>query len=633
MRLDPYLRDYGQYLTEFIAVLKSPTTRFYVDTSLLMWLVRAGRTARSDFMGWCKSLPAGTVRVPVWAAHELQKHVTAGTVQSNVRKLVSEAIAKFDEFVRLASERADDQSCMARGYASRSLLVSDIELSRSRLERFSKVIDLDDGSLGEATAEIIDFVNTHALGTDLAMFIPELSATAAFRSAHSIPPGFHDARKSENPHGDFIIWAEVLADIKNAPAQAAAWNAVLLSRDDKTDWVSPAQRVVDLEGATRKPNRDFNLDVPLPLPLLVHEFTLRASGGALFVVHPGFLASALDYDARKAGSTPPAPAWLAASFRPDFLGKLATLERQVDKRSILNAAGTQAEPTHPIDAQKDTSQGSPLRLEGERPEIQNFDSLDPSDIMSSGAHQDVKAYLSAPSIAQGDIIFRWFDEVRRGGMSPFKLGRLLAELSNAKASGWPDNISGSLEQLRAAVSAPELNAIVLAIITSAFFDRAGDALRKPLVALGAVALSLEENSQYSEPFETLRRFIQEANATLPYVPGSGRTRVPYTLDLAASAAPQLLRDLRINKRSALAQTERSNQRSLASLLSRPPSQSCTGKELRLLVAREFLIPGELLSSEWDKKEITWLEDAGLVALDTEVDGGVGAAIDEASADE
>ncbi len=76
-----------------------------------MRLIRLGETARSEFMAWCAQRPAAAVRVPVWVAHEFHRHITDGTVRSNIQKTVSEAQAKYDEFVRLASERADVMTC------------------------------------------------------------------------------------------------------------------------------------------------------------------------------------------------------------------------------------------------------------------------------------------------------------------------------------------------------------------------------------------------------------------------------------------------------------------------------------------------------------------------------------------
>jgi hypothetical protein len=44
MRLDPVVRDYESFIRGFIETLESRETRLYLDTSVLMWLIRLGRT-------------------------------------------------------------------------------------------------------------------------------------------------------------------------------------------------------------------------------------------------------------------------------------------------------------------------------------------------------------------------------------------------------------------------------------------------------------------------------------------------------------------------------------------------------------------------------------------------------------
>jgi hypothetical protein len=48
----------------------------------------------------------------------------------------------------------------------------------------------------------------------------------------------------------------------------------------------------------------------------------------------------------------------------------------------------------------------------------------------------------------------------------------------------------------------------------------------------------------------------------------------------------------------------------------------------MLSALEFLIPPGLMESREDKKRLTWSTDAGLVALDMEIEGGLSVSADE-----
>jgi hypothetical protein len=234
-------------MDEFIRTLESPTTRLYLDTSVLMWLIRLGTTARSEFTAWCAQRPADAVRVPVWAAHELHRHVTDGTVRQNIQKTVRRRQAKYDEFVRLASERADEATCRSKGYAGRPGFISQLEHSFARVRQLASVIEPDDKTLHAAVDEVIAFANRHVLATDIMPIVAALSATGEFRYSHRIPPGFHD-NKDENKFGDVVISEELVTDMTAVSVGTdGARHAVLISRDRKTDWVSGAHSVTEGE--------------------------------------------------------------------------------------------------------------------------------------------------------------------------------------------------------------------------------------------------------------------------------------------------------------------------------------------------------------------------------------------------
>ena len=306
MRLDPYVRDYRGYMNEFVEALESPATRFYLDTSVLTWLIQLGDEAREEFMDWCQAR-SPNVRVPVWAAQELHVHVSNGTLRTNLQKMVREAQSKLKEFTRLATECADETICCAKGYTGRANYIGEVEQSLARFDLLVSILEPDDTHLQRASEAVITFVNEHVLSSDIEAIIEKLSKTGELRYSHFIPPGFHD-KKDENCFGDPIIWEELIADMCEASLAPnnPPRNAVFISRDGKTDWVSGAPLVIDSLGAIRRSDRKRELDVILPHPLLVHEFRVRARSEHLYVTQPGFMASALHYAARKKGQPPSA---------------------------------------------------------------------------------------------------------------------------------------------------------------------------------------------------------------------------------------------------------------------------------------------------------------------------------------
>jgi hypothetical protein len=167
MRLDPFVRDYQSYVNELIDAIEANTTRFYLDTSLLIWLIGLGSQARAEFIAWCKARPTNAVRVPVWATHELHRHLIIGTIRSNLLRTISETEAKFDDFIRLASERADELSCRSKGFPGRTSYIGDLEHSLTRLRRLARVVEPVDAQLQQAVEEVIEFVNASVLQTEI----------------------------------------------------------------------------------------------------------------------------------------------------------------------------------------------------------------------------------------------------------------------------------------------------------------------------------------------------------------------------------------------------------------------------------------------------------------------------------
>jgi hypothetical protein len=74
MVLDQYVKDLKTFMEEFVTALEAERTKIYLDTSLLIWLIRLGASARAEVLGWFRSRPVEAVRVPVWTAHELHRH-------------------------------------------------------------------------------------------------------------------------------------------------------------------------------------------------------------------------------------------------------------------------------------------------------------------------------------------------------------------------------------------------------------------------------------------------------------------------------------------------------------------------------------------------------------------------------
>lgn len=609
MQLDPLIRDYGQFMNELVAALESERTRFYLDTSLLMWLIRLGSAARAEFLGWCHARPLGNVKVPVWAAHELHRHLTGSTIRKNLSDTVSATERKLDEFVQLASERADEELCRQSGYLGRQGYVTEVEQTCAKVKELAKVAR-NDLQVDGAADHVIAFVNDHMLETDITSVIKSLGQTNEFRYSHLVPPGYHD-KKDENRYGDLVIWEEILEDVRITEG-AESRHGVLISCDEKTDWVSSAPLVRVGEKPPQKSNKPLAFDVIRPHPLLVHEFVGRTRGGSLYVVHPSFMASALDYGARKGGRSSAVPSWLAAAYRPNLLTRLAGAE-------LGTAAPSAPSPTSP--AEKHTVSAASAAPAADRwPSVKELMRLSVSD--------EARAYLEATPLDQSALVHSWRDQLLSNLMTPEHFGLLLAKLSIRGRSELLTKLPSIVEDLRMQISPIALYGVVLGATAPAFFDAYGEPFRQPRKELGAVALILERDLQLAPAFAALADLLAAAKVQLPYFPGRGRPNVRLTVDSAeASDGLLMLRDIRIGHESVLAdELPDVNPRRFCTLLSRERNGGCRGQELRALLAREFLVPVDLLSTNYDKKRFTWLPDAGLLSLDTSSGGGVSATV-------
>lgn len=610
MVLDQYVRDLKAFMDDFASALDAERTKFYLDTSILIWLIRLGSHARAEVLAWFRSRPARSVCVPVWSAHELHRHILDDTAKKNLIETVSGLTRKYDDFVRMAAERADDTVCAAKGYASRSAFITDLELTTVRIKHLEKVVILEEDHLKNATKEVIDFANERILDTNLTPIIRRLDRTGKFRVSHRMPPAFGDRPKEENAYGDIVMWEEIVRDIKADAENGTERDVVFITRDKKTDWVSAASYVRDGKGIVRKSNRDEDMDVTEAHPLLVHELVGIAGGRRLYITLPGYLASVIDYGYRQKGQKSTVKEWLSATHKPELLSRLASQTIEITP-----------EPPKPV---------SPAAPVFAPPADVAKSAASPKDFIIS-SRQESGVYQRALPEDQATLVEDWVAGVQKEEIAPVKLGCIFADLIIANAAGMREQVPAIYNRLLEVIDATKVRDIALATIVAAYFDTYGDLRKAPDLALGSVALDLEKQERFKDAFDTLHRFLKDANAELLYAPGAGVSRVKFVIDHAdvATGALRSIRQISLNDQAVVidALPETSN-RSLSSLLGKDRSLGCSGKDIRLLVSRQFLIPPEYLSEEFDSKKFTWQADAGLVKLDLTSPGGVSAVADE-----
>jgi hypothetical protein len=589
-----------------------------------MWLARLSTNARTQFLGWCA---ARTTYIPVWAAHEFQRHLLAGTVRKELTKIVTETASKQREFVQIAAEQVDDTICMKKGFSQRSVYISEIQRLLAGFDRIKEVLEFDETRLRIAADEVVAFVNEHMLESDLDPIIAHLSATGTFRLSHRIPPGYQDAHKEENRLGDAVIWREILRDVDSATRRPWPFHrssvrrkepgrpdGILISRDVKTDWVSTSDVRLG-NGDVAKANREMERDVTLPHPLLQHEFSGNG-GGDFYIVHPGALSGVVEAMQKKGTPNPLAiAAWRAASLRPDVLEKMLVCAAQEEKRA--EAAKTQASG----------NAGAVHRTSGVSggPQTQ-LTTITTSDVMKIKTSAEVGQYVSMAADDREILIDRWVDSVKSGTMSPLKLGRIICVLAGDSQGVVPADIPAMVDVFQRFL--PEfVNHIVLGALCTIYFDESGQNLQQPMIELVGPLLSLEETNYVSTAFDTLQRFLKDQSVSLPYIPGSrAKVKVSWKATKVTKTVPAILQEIRVGTQMVLADGLPPNhKRLLSSLLGISDARQCGGSTLKGLLSREYMVPIERIETHDvdDAKVLSWAEDVGLLPVDTNSSGGIG----------
>lgn len=636
MRIDPFVRDLAKFQGDLASALDEPGTRLYLDTSTLMWLVRLSRTARAEFMAWCAKQ---NTFVPVWAAHEFQRHLLMGTVRTNMVKVVAETASKQREFAQIAAEQADDALCLAKGYVQRSGYISEIQRLMASFHQLGRVLELDEERLRLAADEVIEFVNLRTLSSDLDSIIAELSTTGDFRLSHRVPPGYKDAHKDENSLGDAVIWQEILQDVGRVtrpsakprgwlkwPRQAKPLTGVLVSRDEKTDWVS-SSFVRKLDGNVVKSDRELELEVVLPHPMLCHEFE-RRGGATFFLAHPAALSGVVEAIQKKGGQPSTVTAWRAASLRPDVLEKLLAQAAQEEKK--LQAMRARANPSP--GAQRASTQSASVPLPtAQLVLLADLATIAASDVMRGSVSQSVQAFIAAGAPDRDELLLSWRSSVNEGTLLATRLGRILCGVASEASGMEVAQIPAALETLQRHL--PRFaDHLLLGALCTAFFDDEGQLLQRPKSTLAAVLLPMEDTTSSSAAFSALQRMLGDLSASLPYVPGSKqKIKVLFTASSATTSQPAMLQDLRLGGQAVFVDgLSKGHPRCLSVLLGEPQSHQCKVALLLGLLSREYLVPLARLDASGisESKLISWRPGAGLLPIDTNAPGGVGELDDE-----
>lgn len=268
-------------IAEVASALQDDHGRLYLDASVLIHCYEMSAPASEDLLRALERY-GSRVAVPAWAAKETWEYATSRINRRPLKSLADRLRRDLLRFQTETTRYIDDETL--RDLSKDEYQQELGSAFETALRLIQRVAD-HEPKADQTTARLLPFIDRHRLKSDLIAVVEEVARTAPTRIAHRMPPGFADAsqeetaednrasvpkgkRKAQNPHGDLMIWLEILADCVGNDAE----HLVLITRDTtKSDWVFVPKKVRDERG---RPQDNGGL-VTLPLPLLVHEATQR----------------------------------------------------------------------------------------------------------------------------------------------------------------------------------------------------------------------------------------------------------------------------------------------------------------------------------------------------------------------
>ena len=587
MKLDPYIRSIAEYEDRLIGAINSEKCLVYLDTSTLMWTLRINALARDQFVGWCRAL-GDRLRIPVWAAHELQRHLIEGTVLKSIKQQSSKCEGKFHDFISLVAERLDDNLALSVGAGSSDTLIAKLQIMQGQVQKLSAAVSTNNFS--SANEQIIEFVNEFVLSSDLSEIFKELSTVGEFRYSHRVPPGFRDGLKLGNGYGDLVIWEEILCDSIGEDFGDEERACIFISQDQKTDWISASPLVDGGSGPVKQNRRQAN-DVPLAHPLLQHEYEKRGGSGSVFVVTPRRL-SIIAFKALKAKKN--------FSLKVDEWGKISYLSRPVT--DLPSTTVEDEENKTPSDNDTSLSQAA-----ANRSGTQAFPTMD--DVFACSVSTRLKKVRGLDHEALATVLSDWLSEVASGKLQPHLLGRLLASIPTQHTI---PSIGATLVKARNLVSGEDNARIFFGLGVALYFCSNTVLRAKPSNQLGEVFLELCLEPFFSHGLSILVSALGEVGLAERFIPGSS-SKVSFEIESSGSNL-KTLTDIRIDG-NVVTQTVADEAGKTIIDYIQNKNDTATAEQLRLLVSRLYIIDPKRMANKFGKRKFLIRPEMGLVGLD------------------
>lgn len=571
MQLHPPAISQNGHFTAIAEALTRKSTVVFSDTSVLFWLFSLGKPARQEFMDWAGTTVSDRFKIPVWAAHEIHKHMVESPgkltpLQGEIRSVQG----KIRELSRVVSLFADDRK--REGLLDRREYIASLERKAEEFIKLCKAAG-QQPDWHKLSADIVPFINRHVLSSDIFPSLRWAEADYSTRVSGRVPPGYKDNKKNENKFGDLVFWKEI---IDYCSSNKTYSTAVLITDDNKPDWVFKPQSVLDEAGVSHKNDSEEGYETLLAPPLLTHEIGLHSNIRRFYMVNTTILAVVLERYSNRA-----IPALFAAvqpvipKARPDFTDLSAAAEKKKSEGSL-------------------PAEQKPAVLTAEI--IKRLSSKDATE--QEEALSQIEAGLLAFSVSELQSVGKAISKATR------------TELQNAS------NFIRRIDLATVGMSKEARNALYIGMLTDLYFDETGASRSLPLNGDVEGIFAVSEKNDVAEALNIFKARIEPYRGKYLALPDRERKRVPVTFVLGPERRSEAreLEQLLHGGNSLLEEVPIDSPDALNACVQselKPP----TIDDILVAVARRYSVPFDWLVADQPlQTPVAWDETKGFIDL-------------------
>lgn len=508
MTLPEITPSWDSHVAAVAGALTHEKGRVYLDANVLIHCYEMNVAASDDLIKALEAF-APRVSVPAWAAKETWDYTTNRITKRPLRPLADRVRNELARFQK-ESTRYIDHGALKDGTSKDDFLEELAGAVDGVYELMKKVQDYEPKA-DLTTARLLPFMDARILKSNLQSILSEVSQTAQTRMTHQIPPGFGDVGagmemseeegrpggrrgKVKNPHGDLIIWLEILQDC----ARESAEQLVFITNDTTKGDLAYSPKQFRNDKGRPQPNNGL---ITLPMPLLTHEARQRcASIQGVQIISVEMLAHVLK------------------SLNADVANLVAALQAEADDQAPAESTDSSGGGAAPDDGNYSAEFSSTDM-------VAELDDQDPVDAQ-------IRELSGEGWTAQNQATRRLAPLLRTATRAQcIQIGRGLAEAAKDGALSSVDFLTRALDDATLALATR--SDLMIGVLAQVYIDETGTP-KKPVAPAGLIEaiFRYQDSAELKPAYEAVISRCQPQSRKYLRLPGDVLERIPLALALA-----------------------------------------------------------------------------------------------------